>query len=221
MSGKFGKFLGATTAIAAAMAGVAAFLRKKEEDGDTVKEEVDDSDKLFNVDTDFDDEERKYVSITINSKKVKDAADNVKGTVSDLADVAKEKITDAVGEENVEKASDALSDLAENTKDFAKTAAEKAKECAANISGTIKDVVSGRDDDADYEYDPENFDGDFNDEDFDDETEDAVTDLDGDEASEDADKDAAEAEDEKNAAAESESEDDDFLEEEVTDEIND
>lgn len=148
---KLGKFLG-ITAVIGAVAGGIAYFKKKENCASCDTDTDTDDEKIFNVDTDFTDEDRKYVSITINSKKAKDTISDAKEVIEDFASKAKDKVVDIVGEENMDNAKDAVADFADDAKDWAKDSAKKAMSYASEAKDKIKDSVSRHTQDT-YEFD--------------------------------------------------------------------
>lgn len=148
--GFFKKLLG-TAAVAGAAVGGALYVKKRKDERENGAEFEDFDDlKIFDVNKDSDAEGNPKVTITFNSHKAKKVANAAADKVIDVTDKAKDTVTEKLGEDTVnsmkekfDDAKDKLSDVADSAKVFAKDAKDLVVDTVGeeNIQA-VKDKVS-------------------------------------------------------------------------------
>ena len=138
--GFFKKIIGAA-AVAGAAVGGALYVKNKKDENEGF-EDFDDE-KIFQVNTDNDNDGNKKVTITFNSRKAKDVADKAVDKVADATDKVKDIVTEKVGEENIEKVMDKVDEAKDKVMDAKDVIVEKVGEENIQMAkGKVKDVVN-------------------------------------------------------------------------------
>lgn len=138
--GFFKKIIGVAAVVGAAVGG-ALYVKNKKDENEGF-EDFDDE-KIFQVNTDNDNDGNKKVTITFNSRKAKDVADKAVDKVADATDKVKDIVTEKVGEENIEKVMDKVDEAKDKVMDAKDVIVEKVGEENIQMAkGKVKDVVN-------------------------------------------------------------------------------